>query len=460
MSRPKLKIQPKMPAFVRRLESRYAWLERFGAIMLLAIIAGLFLVVRAEPKPIGAETFAAIDFRDSDLPQSTSARTGRITTNVSTADALEVLGANPQDAVAAATALREAGPSRGARLRPGSPFIAWFDDSDETIGPVLTGVSIRISPKVTLAATRREDGTFFASALSAKTSIALHRISGEITTTLADALQTDQGTRAHADTFASLFPEDPALAQGGRPGERFDVVIEMIADERGNFLEAGDLVFAAFNGETTSGSWYRFTPEDSGLPEFFNRNGVAGDEFLVRDPVRGAQMTSGFGNRIHPITGDYLPHTGVDFRAPVGTPIRAAGSGLITDMRWGDGYGWFIRIRHERGFETVYAHMSAFAEGIAPGKTVMRGDKIGYVGSTGSSTGAHLHYEVLRKGAYVNPMTLELPTGRDLSNDREVFAAFRAQRDLIDTLRGAEREEVQFAEKRADLPARPAQRLP
>ncbi|HAY05827.1 MAG TPA: hypothetical protein DCY26_04140 [Hyphomonas sp.] len=413
--------------------------------MLLPVTAGLFLVVRAEPKPAEAETFAAIDFRGNDLPQSTSARTGRITTNVSTADALEVLGASPQDAAAAAAALREAAPTRGARLRPGSPFIAWFDDGDAETGPVLTGVSIRINPKTTLSTTRRSDGTFFASVLSAKTSIALHRISGEITTNLADALHTGLGTRDHADTFASLFPEDPNLAQGGRPGERFDVVIEMIADERGNFLEAGDLVFAAYNGEKTAGSWYRFTPDDSGLPEFFNRNGVAGDEFLVRDPVRGGMMSSGFGNRIHPITGDYLPHTGVDFRAPVGTPIRAAGSGLITDMRWGDGYGWFIRIRHERGFETVYAHMSAFAEGIAPGKTVMRGDKIGYVGSTGSSTGAHLHYEVLRKGAYVNPMTLELPTGRDLSRDAQVFAAFRAQRDMIDALRGAERTELMIA---------------
>ena len=312
------------------------------------------------------------------------------------------------------------------------------------MGPVLTGVSIRINPN-DLSTTRRPDGTYFASVLSAKTSIALHRISGEITTNLADALHTGLGTRDHADTFASLFPEDPGLAQGGRPGERFDVVIEMIADERGNFLEAGDLVFAAYNGEKTAGSWYRFTPDDSGLPEFFNRNGVAGDEFLVRGPVRGAMMSSGFGNRIHPITGDYLPHTGVDFRAPIGTPIRAAGSGLITDMRWGDGYGWVIRIRHERGFETVHAPMSALAEGIAPGKTVMRGDKIGYVGSTGSSTGAHLHYEVLRKGAYVNPMTLELPTGRDLSRDGEVFAAFRAQRDLIDALRGAERTELMIA---------------
>lgn len=450
----------KIPAMVRRLEPRYVWLERLGAAVVLAAIVSLFFVVRAEPKPPPPETFAAIDFRDSTPAGATSARTGRITANVATADALEVLGASAEQASAVAGALRAAAPSRNARLRPGSPFVAWFDDGDGQSAPVLTGVSIRIDPKTTLAATRREDGTYFASVLSAKTSIALHRISGEIGTTLADALQAEGGTRAHAETFASLFPEDPALAQGGRQGERFDVVVEMIADERGNFLEAGDLVFAAFNGEKAAGSWYRFTPEDSGMPEFFNRNGVAGDEFLIRDPVRGAAISSGFGNRIHPILGDMLLHTGVDFRAPVGTPIRAAGSGLVTDMRWGDGYGWFIRIRHERGYETVYAHMSAFADGLTPGKTVMRGDTIGYVGSTGSSTGAHLHYEILRNGAYVNPMTLELPTGRDLSRNPDLFAAFTAQRDLIDAERGAAREEVRLAEKKAETKARPASRLP
>ena len=452
--------KPQTPATVQRIESPYRWLERGAAIAVIVFIAGLFLMVRAEPAPVAADAFATIDFRESAAPEASAARSGRITANVATADALEVLGASRQEASAAAAALRDAAPTRGARLRPGSPFLAYFDDTGEDEQMILSGVSIRIDPKTTLAATRREDGSYFASVLTAKTTIALRRISGEIGTSLADALQAEGGTRAHADTFASLFPEDPAIAEGGRKGERFDVVIEVIADERGNFLEAGDLVFAAFNGKDAAGSWYRFTPEDTGVPEFFNRNGTAGDEFLIRDPVRGSQISSGFGNRIHPITGDMLLHAGVDFRAPTGTPIRAAGSGLVTDMRYGEGYGWFVRIQHDRGFETVYAHMSAFADGLTPGKSVMRGDTIGYVGSTGSSTGAHLHYEVLRKGAYVNPMTLELPSGRDLSRDPKTFAEFKAQRDAIDVLRGAERADVQLAERRANQPARATARLP
>lgn len=452
--------KPQMPATVQRIESPYRWLERGAAIAVIVFIAGLFLMVRAEPAPLAADAFATIDFRESAAPEASAARSGRITANVATADALEVLGASREEASAAAAALRDAAPTRGARLRPGSPFLAYFDDTGEDGQMILSGVSIRIDPQTTLAATRREDGSYFANVLTAKTTIALRRISGEIGTSLADALQAEGGTRAHADTFASLFPEDPAIAEGGRKGERFDVVIEVIADERGNFLEAGDLVFAAFNGKDAAGSWYRFTPEDTGVPEFFNRNGTAGDEFLIRDPVRGSQISSGFGNRIHPITGDMLLHAGVDFRAPTGTPIRAAGSGLVTDMRYGEGYGWFVRIQHDRGFETVYAHMSAFAEGLTPGKSVMRGDTIGYVGSTGSSTGAHLHYEVLRKGAYVNPMTLELPSGRDLSRDQKTFAEFKAQRDAIDALRGAERADVQLADQRVNPPARATARLP
>lgn len=430
--------KPQMPAGVRRLESPYRWLERFGALAVLAVMAGLFLNVRAAPAPEATQGFAATDFRLEAPAEATSARAGRITANVATADALEVIGASPIDAGSAATALSEAAPARGPRLRPGSPFIAYFDETGAAGMPVLSGVSIRIDPKTTLTATRRDDGSYFASVLSAKTSIALHRISGEIGTTLADAITDEGGMQAHADTFASLFPEDSTLAQGGRKGERFDIVIEMIADERGNFLEAGDLVFAAFNGKKAAGSWYRFTPEDTGVPEFFNRNGAAGDEFLVRDPVRGGEISSGFGQRLHPITGDMLLHAGVDFRAPAGTAIRAAGSGLVTDMKYGDGYGWFVRIQHDRGFETVYAHMSAFAEGLTPGRTVLRGDTIGYVGSTGSSTGAHLHYEVLRNGTYLNPMTLELPSGRDLSRNASAFNAFKVQREVIDKLRGAD----------------------
>lgn len=433
--KPKTPKPRRIAVGVKRLDNPARLAERIAGISVILGMILLFLLVRAEPqslRPLGLVSWS--DLRAETGNARTEARAGTVTSSVSAMDVLEVLGASADDAAAAAAALRDASPTRAQRLRPGTALTAYFETlpGGETR---LAGVSAKLNPTATLVASRRTDGGFQANLLSARTTTVLHRVAGEIETTLADAILAAGGTRQQADTFASLYPEDQSLARGGRPGERFDIVMEMVADERGNFLEAGDLVFAAFNGEEAAGSWYRFTPDDTGLPEFYNRNGVAGDEFLSRTPVRGAPMTSGFGNRLHPITGDYLLHAGVDFRAPVGTPIRAAGSGLVTDMRWGDGYGWFVRIRHERGYETVYAHMSSFAEKLTPGRTVMRGDVIGYVGSTGSSTGAHLHFEVLRNGFYVNPMTLALPSGRDLSDDSDVFAAFAEQRDMIDRLR-------------------------
>lgn len=426
---------PRIPVAVRRLDMSSRTIERIGGAAVIVFILALFLLVRAQTevlKPLGLLQFN--DLRAEAGESQAVTRTGTVTASVSTVDVLEVLGASPGDAAAAAVALRDASPTRGQRLRPGTPLSAWFEDSGDG-AERLAGVSAKLSPKATLVASRSAEGGFTANLLSARTTTVLHRVAGRIDTTLADAITEGGGTRQHAEMFAGLFPEDPALAKGGRKGERFDAVIEVVTDERGNFLEAGDLVFAAFNGKEASGSWYRFTPEDTGLPEFYSRSGIAGDEFLLRDPVRGAEVNSGFGNRLHPITGEMLLHAGLDFRAPIGTPIRAAGSGLVTDMRWGDGYGWFIRIQHERGYETVYAHMSGFAEGLTPGRTVMRGDVIGYVGSTGSSTGAHLHYEVLRNGFYVNPVTLALPTGRDLTEEKTVFAAFEAYRDTIDAFR-------------------------
>ncbi len=426
------------PARVDRRFATSRTAERLAALGIIVLMAALFCLMPGRSEEMGAvSSFASLDLREVAPARDMTERTGHVTASVTATDALEVLGATSADAAAATSALRATSPFGQKRLRAGTALTAFFETDDTGLATRLIAVSVKPDAKTTVLATRRDDGSFIANVLLARLSLQHRRLAGKIDTTLADAIIAAGGTRAQADVFAGLFPQDDRLAEGGRPGERFDVVVEYLADERGNFLEAGDLVFAAFNGERTSGSWYKFTPEDTGLAEFYTRSGVAGDEFISRDPVRGAQISSGFGNRIHPITGDFIPHTGVDFRAPKGTAIRAAGAGVITAMEYGEGYGWFIRIRHERGFETIYAHMAGFADRLVPGQTVMRGDTIGYVGDSGSTTGAHLHFEILHKGNYVNPMTLALPTGRDLGEDPEILAAFVAERDRIDVLRGA-----------------------
>lgn len=410
-----------------------------GAVVLFGMLA-LFVFVRpqqpAELSPADAAQ-AMLDFRENLPMAATTSRIGQVTTGAAAADVLEVLGASVEDAEAAVDALRQTGLVDRKRMRPGTALTAYFDQTtlqDDTRR--LIGVSIKPDARNTLLATRQADDRFFVSVLTARLMTSHGRVAGKIETTLTAALAQGGATSGHATALAALFPDDPALAAGGLPGERFDAVFEIAEDERGNFLETGELVFAAFNGISSHGSWYRYTPGDSGRTEFFDANGMAAQPFLTRFPIGRVPINSGFGQRYHPLTGQLHLHTGIDYRAPAGTPIQAAGDGVVEFVGFNEGYGRYVRIRHRRSFETLYAHMSRSA-GLTKGDTVKAGDIIGYVGDTGSATGAHLHYEIRRNGRYVNPMTLELPSGRNLASEPEEYAAFLKQKALINALRGA-----------------------
>ncbi|MFM8991188.1 MAG: M23 family metallopeptidase, partial [Alphaproteobacteria bacterium] len=160
-------------------------------------------------------------------------------------------------------------------------------------------------------------------------------------------------------------------------------------------------------------SLYRHVDRD-GHVDFFNEKGESVRKALLKTPIDGARLTSGFGNRTHPILGYSAFHKGVDFGAPTGTPIQAAGDGVVEKKGWFGGYGNYVRLKHNSEFATAYGHMSRFAPGIAEGSRVRQGQVIGYVGSTGMSTGPHLHYEILKRGAQVNPTGVKFPTGRKL----------------------------------------------
>jgi murein DD-endopeptidase MepM/ murein hydrolase activator NlpD len=166
--------------------------------------------------------------------------------------------------------------------------------------------------------------------------------------------------------------------------------------------------------------------------DYYDENGKSAKKFLVRKPVDAGIMRSPYGWRRHPILGYSKMHTGVDWAAPRGTPLHASGNGVIESVGWEGGYGKYIRIRHSHGYETAYGHMSAFARGIAAGTRVRQGQVIGYVGSTGLSTGPHVHYEVLVNGRFVDPVRIKLPRGRSL--DGAVLAAFEKEREKIDSM--------------------------
>lgn len=180
--------------------------------------------------------------------------------------------------------------------------------------------------------------------------------------------------------------------------------------------------------------FYRFETDDDGLVDYYDEAGKSAKKFLMRKPMNGGVMRSGFGFRRHPVLGYSKMHTGVDWAAPVGTPIVASGNGTVEKSGWANGYGRQVVLKHTNGYETTYNHMSGIARGVSAGARVRQGQVVGYVGSTGLSTGAHLHYEVMINGRFVNPMTVKLPRGREL--DGGEMAKFDAERARIDGLLG------------------------
>jgi murein DD-endopeptidase MepM/ murein hydrolase activator NlpD len=183
-------------------------------------------------------------------------------------------------------------------------------------------------------------------------------------------------------------------------------------------------------GETKK--FYRFQSPDDGLVDYYDEAGKSAKKFLVRKPVAEGIMRSSFGIRRHPILGYTKMHTGVDWAAPTGTPIYAAGNGVIEKAGWESGYGKFVLIRHNNGYESAYGHMSAFARGIDENTRVRQGQVIGFVGSTGLSTGSHVHYEIRVNGRFVDPMRIKLPRGRELQGP--MLAAFDSERERLDNI--------------------------
>ena len=233
-----------------------------------------------------------------------------------------------------------------------------------------------------------------------------------------------------ADTILKLLrvhSYDVDFKQKVRSGDTFEVFF----DGGSNNEDVGELLYTSMTVGGELREFYRFrTPDDT--VDYYDDLGNSAKKFLMRNPVKGGRYTSGFGNRRHPILRRWRMHTGVDYGAPRGTPIVAAGDGTIDFADRKGGYGNYIRIRHANGYATAYGHMTRFASGSKPGARVKQGQVIGYVGSTGRSTGPHLHFEVLINNKFVNPMTIAVPRGLQLAG-REL-AAFQRERRRIEAL--------------------------
>ncbi len=224
---------------------------------------------------------------------------------------------------------------------------------------------------------------------------------------------------------------DVDFKQKVKPGDSFDVFFDVpdTADDRDSI---GEALYTAMTVDGTTRSFYRFRTPD-GLVDYYDPEGNSAKKFLMRNPVKGGRYTSGFGMRRHPLLGINRMHTGVDWAAPAGTPILAGGDGTVERVGRQGGYGNYVRIRHTNGFSTAYGHMLRFADGLVPGLHVKQGQVIGYVGSTGYSTGPHCHYEILVNNKFVNPMTIQVPRGLQLTGRQ--LAEFQKERRRIDELR-------------------------
>jgi len=203
-------------------------------------------------------------------------------------------------------------------------------------------------------------------------------------------------------------------------GDEFQVMYERYFTDGGATARDGDILYAALTLGGKQMELYRYKTRD-GIVDYFNRQGESIRKALLRTPIDGARVSSKFGMRRHPVLGFSKMHEGMDFAAPVGTPIYAAGNGVVEDLGPRNGYGNYVRIKHNQQIATAYAHLSKLGEGIRRGGRVQQGDIIGYVGTTGRSTGPHLHYEVLRGGRQINPMAVDMPSGIALEG-RELVA--------------------------------------
>ncbi len=320
-----------------------------------------------------------------------------------------------------------------------------FDPRELKLGQHITLTFSRMADELRLAA--------LSMAPSRESTLAVHRVEGDTYTAETKALPLTPGTARTGGVIEGslsatgrrldvpprimaqmihLFSYRVDFQRDVKSGDRFAVYYDRAVDPKGRTVKLGPLLYAEMtlsNGKPLR--YYRCDPDrNGGAAEYYTPDGHSIRRALLRTPIDGARISSGFGMRVNPILGySQEMHPGIDFAAPMGTPIMAAGEGTIEQVGWFHGYGKYIRIRHDSTFSTTYGHMSSFAK-VHPGEHVHQGEVIGYVGSTGRSTGPHLYFEVIKNGVKVNPMSVSVPIGGVLKG--RDFARFQQEVHTID----------------------------
>ena len=358
-----------------------------------------------------------------DTPKSKTVTLGK---GASLSRALIKAGASKADANAISAALKKTFDPR--RLTHGEDisieFMAVPDAVANEAGVVVSEISFTPSAEKRIMVLRQEDGQYRAKtearALTTKQNVVNVTIAGSLSSSAKRA----GVPRAVLSEVTRVLSYDVDFQRDVHPGDRLQVMFEQVFDEDGELVRTGALLYVGLQYGKKELNIYRYAPKGE-RADYFHENGRSVRKALLKTPIDGAKITSGFGMRRHPILGYSKMHEGVDFAAPMGTPIIAAGDGTVVQKGWNGGYGHYVEIRHNREFSTAYAHLSRYYKNLRVGQKIRQGDVIGYLGSTGLSTGPHLHYEVIKSGNKVNPVGVKFATGTALAG--KDFQGFKLQ---------------------------------
>ena len=314
----------------------------------------------------------------------------------------------------------------------------------------LTALSIEPDIERAIEVTRNEDGSFGGKEIMHEFTEGFVRASGTIDNSLfLDGEQAGVPAQIIIEMIR-MYSYSVDFQREIQPGDKFEVYFSRKFDEQQRPVKEGDVLYAALTVGGKQHKLWRFDP-GNGEWDYFDESGQSMKKFLMKTPIDGARLSSGFGLRRHPILGYSKMHAGVDFAAPRGTPVYAAGDGTVTRANRFGSFGNYVSIRHANGYETAYAHLNGFARGVRAGTRVRQGQVIAYVGTTGRSTGPHLHYEVHVNGKKMNPLALKVPTGRKLEGKE--LAAFKAMRSEMTTQMAAAPTTTKVAQASADTAA-------
>ena len=395
------------------------------------------------------------------------------------AGALEDAGISSDDANAAVVALGKVYSSRS--LRAGQSFDLTYATDAQTVAPASDSVStnsgaededdanangalepatttpvshllsISFSPSVEhdITVSRESDGTFTANDVVKKLEAHVHRAGATIDSSLYLSAMRAGIPADVVVEMIHMFSYEVDFQRDIRPGDSFEVFYNYYYTPEGQPAREGNISYATMHLGGRTVTLYRYQPDPNEPADYFNAKGQSAKSMLMKTPVDGARISSGFGMRFHPVLGYSRMHKGIDFAVPVGTPVMAAGAGVVQIAGRLGGYGNYLRINHQNGYGTAYGHLSRLAPGIHPGSHVHQGQIVAYSGNTGMSTGPHLHYEILVAGNQVNPLRVKVATGRMLAG--RDLRAFLGERIHIDAQLASMPLETRVADISADL---------